>query len=83
MLPQPRLVGELLRSPEGDPPVALIFGGPVIGLDALDGHWQTYADLVDECDRRLDRVVVIDFQHPIAGGLIDGRELVEAAGPDR
>ena len=51
----------------------------MVGLDALDGDGQAAAHFLDELRGRFDRVVSIDSKHAIPGGLIDGRELVEAA----
>ncbi len=56
--------------------------GAVVRFDALDGDGQALADLVDEGDGRLDRVVVVDLQDPVTGGLIDGSKLVVAAGAE-
>ena len=52
--------------------------GAVIGFDALDGDGVALAGLVDEGDRRLDRVVIIDLRDPVAGRLVNRDELVEA-----
>jgi hypothetical protein len=51
---------------------------PVVGLNPLDGQRQPLADFVDERDSRRDRGVGVDLQDPVARGLIDRRELVEA-----
>src|SRR5262245_43043252 len=51
--------------------------GPVVGLNSLDRHRQTLAHLVDESDRGLDRVVVVDLQDPETRRLVDGRELIK------
>ena len=51
--------------------------GAVIGLDALDCHWQAAPHFFDEVRSRFDGVVRIDPEHPIAGGFVDGGELVE------
>jgi hypothetical protein len=53
--------------------------GAMVRLDALDGHRQAAAHFLDELSSRFDGVVSIDAKHAIPGGLIDGRELVEAA----
>ena len=50
----------------------------MVRLDALDGHRQATAHFLDELSGRFDGVVGVDPEHAIAGGLIDGRELVEA-----
>src|SRR5262249_49936719 len=63
ILEMPREVGAELR--------------PVVGLNPLDRHRQAPPYLVDERDRRLDRVVVVDLQDPETRRLIDGRELIE------
>ena len=51
--------------------------GAVIGLDALDGHWQAAAHFFDEVRSRFDGVVRIDPEDPIADGFVDGDELVD------
>jgi hypothetical protein len=51
----------------------------MVRLDALDRHRQAAAHFLDEVGGRFDGVVSIDAEHAIPGGLIDGRELVEAA----
>ena len=53
--------------------------GAMVGLDTLDGDGQAAAHFLDEVRGRFDGVVSIDPKHAIPGGLIDGRELVEAA----
>lgn len=71
--------------PVGHPEVPQVPGkvGPKLGamvrLDALDRRRQTAAHFLDEVGSRFDGVVSIDAEHAIPGGLIDGRELVEAA----
>jgi hypothetical protein len=54
----------------------------MVGLDTLDGHRQATPHFLDELGGRFDGVVSIDSEHPIPGGLIDGRELIEAAGAE-
>jgi hypothetical protein len=49
----------------------------VVGLNPLDRHRQAPTHLVDERDRGLDRVVVVDLQDSEASCLVNGRELVE------
>ena len=67
----------------GDPEIAEMPGEiraefvTVVGLDPLDGHREPLAHLVKECDRVRDRVVGIDSEDPVTGGLIDRGELIE------
>jgi hypothetical protein len=71
--------------PVDDPEIPKVPGevGPKLGamirLDALDGHRQAAAHFLDEVGGRFDGIVSIDPEHAIPGGLIDGRELIEAA----
>jgi hypothetical protein len=51
----------------------------MVRLDALDGDRQAAAHFFDEVSGRFDGIVSIDAKHAIPGGLINGRELVEAA----
>src|SRR5207245_4469214 len=51
--------------------------GPVVGLNPLDRHREAPPHLVDERDRRLDRVVVVDLQDSETRRLVAGRELIE------
>jgi len=71
--------------PVDDPEIPQVPGevspklGAMVCLDALDGHRQAAAHFLDELSSRFDGIVSIDAKHAIPGGLIDGRELVEAA----
>ena len=71
--------------PVDDPEISQVPGkvGPKLGamvrLDALDGHRQAAAHFLDEVRGRFDGVVSIDAHYAVPGGLIDGRELIEAA----
>jgi len=71
--------------PVDDPEIPQVPGevspklGAMVRLDALDGHRQAAAHFLDELSSRFDGIVSIDAKHAIPGGLIDGRELVEAA----
>jgi hypothetical protein len=53
--------------------------GPYLPIAYVLAQRQPLADFVDECDGRRDRGVGVDLQDPVARGLIDGGELVEAA----
>ena len=52
---------------------------PVVGLDSLDGHGEPLANLIDEGSGRGNGGVGRDLQNAIARGVVDRRELVEAA----
>src|SRR6266851_765629 len=54
----------------------------MVRLNALDRHRQAAPHFLDERRGRFDGVVSIDPQHAVSGGLIDGRELIEAAGAE-
>lgn len=54
----------------------------MVRLDALDRHRQAAAHFLDEVGGRCDGVVSIHTKDTIPGGLVDGRELVEAAAPE-
>ncbi len=56
--------------------------GAVVGLDPLDGHRESLAQFPHEGDGRLDGGVVVDRQDALAAGLIGGRVLVQAPGPE-
>jgi len=51
--------------------------GPVVGLHDVDAKRQTPDDLVDELDGGRLIAGVVDLEHPDAGAVVDGRELVE------
>jgi hypothetical protein len=51
----------------------------MVRLDALDGHRQAAPHFLDEVGGRFNGIVSIDPEHALPGGLIDGRELIEAA----
>jgi hypothetical protein len=54
----------------------------VIGLDPLNRDRQSPANLVDEGNGVGDRVPRVDLQHPVSGRLVNGGELIEAAGAE-
>ena len=80
-----RLGATTWNLPMGNPEIPQVPGevGPKLGamvrLDALDGHRQAPTHFFDELGGRLDGVVSVDSEHTIPGGLVNGRELVEAA----
>jgi hypothetical protein len=49
------------------------------GLEALNGHGQPLADLIDEGNGVRDGIVGVDLENAIPGGLVHGGELVEPA----
>jgi hypothetical protein len=71
--------------PVDDPEIPQVPGevGPklraMVRLDVLDRHRQAAPHFLDEVGGRFDGIVSIDPEHAIPGGLIDGRELIEAA----
>jgi hypothetical protein len=54
----------------------------VVGLHALDGHGEPLAHLIHEGDRVRNGIVRVDPEDPVAGGLIDRGELIEASAPE-
>jgi hypothetical protein len=72
----------------GDPQIVEVPGevraelGAVVRLNPLDGDREGLTQCLDEGDGRLDGVVVIDLQDAVSRGLVDGRELIQAAGPE-
>jgi hypothetical protein len=50
--------------------------GALVGLD--DHEREPPPNFVDELDRRRLVAAVVDLEHPDAGAIVDGRELVEA-----
>jgi hypothetical protein len=51
---------------------------PVVGLDDHDPEGEPPPYLVHELDRRRLVAAVVDLEHPDAGAIVDGSELVEA-----
>jgi hypothetical protein len=50
--------------------------GAVVGLDAFDAERELLEDVVDELDGGPLGDLRVDAQHPDAGAVVDGRELV-------
>ena len=53
--------------------------GAVVSLNPPDCRRKRLADLIYEVNGGLDGVVVVDLEDAIAGGFVDGGELVEPA----
>jgi hypothetical protein len=54
----------------------------MVSLNALDRHREPLAHLSHEGDRGRNGAVRVDPENPVAGRLIDRRELVEAPTPE-
>ena len=50
----------------------------VIGLNLLNGEREMLPDLLEEIDRGLGVVVVVDARHAKSGGFVNRRELIKA-----